>query len=240
MEDYCADAIEKVRRDPQPGVIAAYLEAEDRGDITRRETTASIMLFLATGHFSTATLAAHGLERMASDPELFAAFRDDPAVRPKVINELLRFVTLERMASDPELFAAFRDDPAVRPKVINELLRFVTPETGVTRLTLEDVEVAGTVLPAGSTVYVLLASANRDERVFADPDRFDYHRSPFCPLARRSTSSSHQPTVTSVCLQTQTGSITTAQPRDVSTLRLLLGRIRVWGRSWRAKQPTRS
>ncbi|WP_420089053.1 cytochrome P450, partial [Mycolicibacterium confluentis] len=47
----------------------------------------------------------------------------------------------------------------------------------MTRLTLEDVEVAGTVLPAGSTVYVLLASANRDERVFADPDRFDYHRS---------------------------------------------------------------
>ncbi|BBZ36916.1 cytochrome P450 [Mycolicibacterium confluentis] len=144
LEDYCADAIEKVRRDPQPGVIAAYLEAEDRGDMTRRETTANILLLLAAGQFSPTNLTAHGLERMASDPELFAAFRDDPAVRPKVINELLRFVT---------------------------------PEVGVTRLTLEDVEVAGTVLPAGSTVYVLLASANRDERVFADPDRFDYHRS---------------------------------------------------------------
>jgi cytochrome P450 len=144
LENYCDDAIEQVRREPQPGVIASYIEAEERGAMTRRETTANIMLFLATGHFSTVTLVAHGLERMATDPELFAAFRDDPAVRPKVINELLRFVT---------------------------------PETGVTRLVLEDVEVAGTVIPAGSTVYVLLASANRDERVFADPDRFDYTRS---------------------------------------------------------------
>ncbi|MBM7417362.1 MULTISPECIES: cytochrome P450 [Nocardiaceae] len=144
LENYCIDAIEAAARDPRPGVIAAYLDAEQRGEMSRQETTASIMLFLATGHFSTVTLAAHGLERLASDPELFAAFRDDPAVRPKVINELLRFAT---------------------------------PETGVTRLTLEDVEVAGTMVPAGSTVYVLLASANRDERMFEDPDRFDYTRS---------------------------------------------------------------
>jgi cytochrome P450 len=144
LENYCADAIEQVRREPQPGVIAGYLEAEERGDMTRRETTANMLLFLAAGQFSPTNLAAHGLERMATDPELFAAFRDDPAVRPKVINELLRLVT---------------------------------PEVGVTRLVLEDVEVAGTILPAGSTVYVLLASANRDERVFADSDRFDYTRS---------------------------------------------------------------
>jgi cytochrome P450 len=103
-----------------------------------------MLLFLSAGQFSPTNLAAHGLERLATDPELFAAFRDDPSIRPKVINELLRFVT---------------------------------PEVGVTRLTLEEVEVARTVLPAGSTVYVLLSSANRDERAFDDPDRFDYTRS---------------------------------------------------------------
>lgn len=143
LEGYCVEAIDEASQEPRPGVISAYLEAEERGEMTRRETTSSIMLFLATGHFSTVTLAAHGLERMASDPELFAAFRDDPSVRPKFINELLRFIA---------------------------------PETGVTRLTLEDVELSGSVVPAGSTVYVLLASANRDERVFADPDRFDHTR----------------------------------------------------------------
>ncbi|SDC07453.1 Cytochrome P450 [Mycolicibacterium neoaurum] len=144
LESYCADAIARVRRERQPGVIAAYIDAEDRGEITSRETTASIMLFLATGHFSTVTLVAHGLERMATDPGLFTAFRNEPSARPKIINELLRFAT---------------------------------PETGVTRLVLEDVDVAGTRIPAGSAVYVLLASANRDERVFADPDEFNYQRS---------------------------------------------------------------
>ena len=144
LENCCAEAIERVRREPQGGVIGSYIEAEERGEMTRRETTANLLLFLAAGQFSPTNLTAHGLERMASDPALFAAFRDDLAVRPKVINELLRFVT---------------------------------PEVGVTRLTLEDVELAGTVVPTGSAVYVLLASANRDERVFPDPDRFDYNRS---------------------------------------------------------------
>ena len=145
LENFCVEAVEKASRETRPGVIAAYLEAEERGEMTRRETTANVLLFLAAGQFSPTNLTAHGLERLASDPELFAFFRDDPAVRPRVITELLRFGT---------------------------------PEVGVTRLTLEDAEVAGTVVPAGSTVYLLLASANRDERVFSDPDRFDYTRSP--------------------------------------------------------------
>lgn len=144
LTNHCDEVIERVRREPRPGVIATYLDAEERGEISRREVTANTLLFLAAGQFSPANLVAHGLERMALDPRLLAAFRDDAAVRPKIVNELLRFVT---------------------------------PEVGVTRLLLEDLEAAGTVVPAGSTVYVLLASANRDERVFADPDRFDYHRS---------------------------------------------------------------
>lgn len=145
LENFCAEAVDRAGREPRTGVIAAYLEAEERGEMTRRESTANAILFLAAGQFSPTNLTAHALERMAMDPELFAAFRDDPAVRPKVITELIRFAT---------------------------------PEVGVTRMTLEDSEVAGTVVPAGSTVYLLLASANRDERVFTDPDTFDYTRSP--------------------------------------------------------------
>ena len=141
---HCAHLVEQISREPRAGAIADYLAAEARGEITRRQTTANTLLFLAAGQFSPANVAAHGLERMASDPELLGVYRDDPSVRPKIVNELLRFVT---------------------------------PEVGVTRLVLEDVEVSGTVVPAGATVYLLLASANRDERVFGDPDRFDHHRS---------------------------------------------------------------
>ncbi|WP_036463629.1 cytochrome P450 [Mycolicibacterium neoaurum] len=144
LTHHAEEMIERARREPRGGVIATYLAAQERGEITQREVTANVLLILAAGQFSPANLAAHGLERMASDPELFAAFRDDAAARPKVINELLRFVT---------------------------------PEVGVTRLLLEDLQASGTVVPAGSTVYVVLASANRDERAFPDPDRFDYLRS---------------------------------------------------------------
>ena len=143
LENYCTEVIDRVHDVPPNSVLATYIEAEKRGEISRRQTVANILLFLAAGQFSPTNVTAHGLERMASDPELFNAFREDPAIRPKVVNELLRYST---------------------------------PEVGVTRLILDDVEIAGTVLPAGSVVYALLASANRDERVFADPDRFDYLR----------------------------------------------------------------
>src|SRR5262249_54529797 len=42
----------------------------------------------------------------------------------------------------------------------------------------EDVELAGVTIPKGATVAPLFGSANRDERVFSDPDRFDLTRNP--------------------------------------------------------------
>jgi cytochrome P450 len=46
----------------------------------------------------------------------------------------------------------------------------------VARYVAEDVEYHGETVPAGSALLLMLASANRDERRFADPDRFDIHR----------------------------------------------------------------
>ncbi len=56
-------------------------------------------------------------------------------------------------------------DPSLLPAAIEELLRSVA----------RDVEHCGTTVPEGS-VLLLGASANRDGRVFPDPDRFDIHR----------------------------------------------------------------
>jgi len=46
------------------------------------------------------------------------------------------------------------------------------------RTALEDVEIAGVVIPAGTLVIANTAAANRDPRVFTDPDRFDITRHP--------------------------------------------------------------
>jgi cytochrome P450 PksS len=76
---------------------------------------------------------------------------------------------------------AMRDlqDGADISLAIEELLRFAGPlETATERFVREDVKVADTLIPAGSIVYVLLASANRDEQQFANADRLDLRRDP--------------------------------------------------------------
>jgi cytochrome P450 len=62
------------------------------------------------------------------------------------------------------------------PLAIEEALRWESPVQYVSRETTEDLELGGKALPAGSMLFVCLGSANRDERHFGDPDRFDLQR----------------------------------------------------------------
>jgi cytochrome P450 len=59
---------------------------------------------------------------------------------------------------------------------INETLRLESPVPHFTRVVTEDHELGGVQLRAGDRVMVLFGSANRDERAFDDPDRFDVTR----------------------------------------------------------------
>ncbi|HEV7896892.1 MAG TPA: cytochrome P450 [Planosporangium sp.] len=77
----------------------------------------------------------------------------------------------------PEQFAALRADPDRAPALVEELLRYLTiVRTGLPRLAVADVEVGGQLIRAGEGVIALLSAANRDEAVFAAPDRFDTDR----------------------------------------------------------------
>jgi cytochrome P450 len=62
------------------------------------------------------------------------------------------------------------------PNAIEELLRFESPSPVQARYVAKDVEHYGQVVPEGSVMLLLTASANRDERKFPDADRFDIHR----------------------------------------------------------------
>ena len=57
-------------------------------------------------------------------------------------------------------------------------MRFYSPFSATVRRTTKDVEVSGQAIAAGELVIPLLASANRDERVFEAPDTFILDRSP--------------------------------------------------------------
>ncbi|MGW2696304.1 cytochrome P450 [Streptomyces sp. NPDC001296] len=72
----------------------------------------------------------------------------------------------------PDQLDRLRRDPDLLPSAVEELLRYEPPVHMRERYPLADVEVAGTTLPAGSTVVLALASGNRDPRRFHEPDRF--------------------------------------------------------------------
>ncbi len=76
----------------------------------------------------------------------------------------------------PDAAEAVRKNPALVANLVEEALRWDSPVQAVFRQTTREVELAGTKLPEGALVLGLLGSANRDERRFPDPDRFDVRR----------------------------------------------------------------
>ncbi|MGW3635415.1 cytochrome P450 [Streptomyces sp. NPDC005122] len=77
----------------------------------------------------------------------------------------------------PDLLDRFQKDPGLAVPLIEEVLRYEPPVQFVPWTTaLTDIEVAGTTIPKGSPVWLMLAAANRDPRRFEDPDRFDPDR----------------------------------------------------------------
>jgi cytochrome P450 len=78
----------------------------------------------------------------------------------------------------PDAAAQVRADPGSLPAAIEEVLRVRTPFPRLARMTTADTELAGVTIPAGQVVIPWLTAANRDERVFAEPHRFDVHRTP--------------------------------------------------------------
>ncbi|MEX1007912.1 MAG: cytochrome P450 [Acidimicrobiia bacterium] len=81
-----------------------------------------------------------------------------------------------RLWRNPEQRAGIVADPALATAAFEEMLRYELPLQFVGRTLLDDAEVAGEHMRAGQRVVLMLISANRDEREFAEPDRFDVTR----------------------------------------------------------------
>ncbi|GAA0659612.1 hypothetical protein GCM10010193_08150 [Kitasatospora atroaurantiaca] len=74
---------------------------------------------------------------------------------------------------------ALSRDQALAPGAVEEILRFAVPGgSWIPRYALEGVDFEGVHIRAGDLVVFSFQSANRDESVFADPDRFDITRTP--------------------------------------------------------------
>ncbi len=83
----------------------------------------------------------------------------------------------------PAQCARLRANPALMASAMEEVLRFESPLHRVGRTAIADREIAGTTIRKGETVFLLLASANRDPAQFERPEEFDSARTPNKHLA---------------------------------------------------------
>jgi len=84
--------------------------------------------------------------------------------------------TVLALARDPSQYALLRSRRELVPAALEETLRFDPQIQYVGRTVLADVDLGGETLRAGDGVIALLAGAQRDPEVFAQPDRFDVTR----------------------------------------------------------------
>ncbi|HEV2368655.1 MAG TPA: cytochrome P450, partial [Acidimicrobiales bacterium] len=80
------------------------------------------------------------------------------------------------LSDHPDERAALVADPTLVPNAVEELLRYEAPSPVQARWVAREVELHGTVVPAGAKLVLLTGSAGRDERRYPDPDRFDVRR----------------------------------------------------------------
>jgi cytochrome P450 family 150 subfamily A5 len=159
----------------------------------RREPRDDVLTGLATATFPDGSLPdVEDVARVAAN--VFSAGQET-TVR-------LLGAALQIIGERPDIQAQLRKDRSLIPNFIEEALRIESPVKGDFRLNRVPVTVGGVDLPAGTTVMILQAAANRDPRRFEDPTAFDparknarqhlsfgrgIHSCPGAPLARAET-----------------------------------------------------
>jgi cytochrome P450 len=90
---------------------------------------------------------------------------------------------LQALAQFPEQLERLKSEPALVPSAVEEMLRWVSPVKQFMRTAVVDQDIRGVRIPEGDSVLLSFPSANRDEDVFTNPERFDVARDPNRHLA---------------------------------------------------------
>ncbi len=98
---------------------------------------------------------------------------------------------LANLLMNPEQLAAVREDRSLIPAAFAETLRYTPPVHMIMRQSATEVEVSGGTIPQGATVTCLIGAANRDERRYRDPDRFDIFRDDLTTTSAFSAAADH-------------------------------------------------
>jgi cytochrome P450 len=147
MGAYLRDFLAKRRENPGNAIIDALLDARDDQDrLSTDELVANLILFLVAGHETTTNLLSNGLRSLLRNPDVLEDLR------------------------------ANLDDPALVRNTVEEMLRHDGALFMSMRVALRSFEWHGRSIEKGQRVFLYHLSANRDPRVFEEPDRFDIRR----------------------------------------------------------------
>lgn len=119
-----------------------------------------------------ALLAAKGLDGEALPDALILGTIRQMIVVGMIAPSVLIPCIMIHLARDPALQEQLRAEPTLIPAAVEEFLRLYTPYRGFARTANRDVEIGGRVIKRDEPIALVYSSANRDEAVFAEPDRF--------------------------------------------------------------------
>lgn len=151
LREYLGELVERRRADPQQDLISALIAAEEDGDqLTADEIVATCNLLLIAGHETTVNLIANAALEMLRAPAHWSALAADPELAGPIVEETLRF--------DPPVQLVMRISGAdMRIGGAGGLER---SDRGVVSV------------PAGDTMLLLLAAAQRDPAMYEAPEEF--------------------------------------------------------------------
>jgi cytochrome P450 family 142 subfamily A polypeptide 1 len=157
--DVCIELIAQRREAPRDDIISILTGAFDDGQLSALEKE----LFVGEARLEDAELLMFLVLLVVAGNE---------TTRNAISGGLLAFSRF------PEERARLQADPSLLPTAVDEIVRYVSPVLSFSRTVTEDHELCGRTLREGDKVLMLYQSANRDEAVFDEPDRFRIDRDP--------------------------------------------------------------
>jgi len=150
LQQFARDAIEERRKHPTSDLISQVVNASSAApegeQLTEQELMSIISVSIAGGVDTTRNTIAYALYSLATRPEL-----------------LKRLQNSENQDKDISALC-------------EETLRYYSPVPALPRVTLEDAELGGKIIPKDSLVFLCWASGNRDPERFENPDEFNIDR----------------------------------------------------------------
>jgi len=147
-QHYFADVIEQKRLNPTEDVISDLVHA---------------------------TLEEEGDPRGLSVPEILSIMQQLLVAGNETTAHSLT-AGIYYLIQNPDQMQALIEDPTLVDNFVEEVLRYLSPTNNMWRVTLEDTVLGGVEIPKHTMILLRYGAANRDERKFEDPERFDMYR----------------------------------------------------------------